>query len=79
MTHPTIEAAAKAFWKAPKKMDADDDMLAAARALLSAPPSEAEVYAALNAVSRKSAIYSSDMEIALIAFLAQRRKELGVG
>lgn len=80
MTHPTIEAAQKAIAEAyePGAHNSKAEAKAAARVILSAPPSEAEVYAALNAVSRKSAIYSSDMEIALIAFLAQRRKELGV-
>ncbi len=49
MTHPTIEAAAKAFWKVPNLLDSDDDMIAAARVILSAPVSDAEVEAALVA------------------------------
>lgn len=92
MTHPTIEAAQKAIAEAyePGAHNSKAEAKAAARVILSAPPSEAEMEAALTAyiggdwaalVMRvcggdEPDRIRAEMREALAAFLAKRLEEL---
>ena len=97
MTHPTIEAAEKAIAFTNHRFGKwHDEAIAAARVILSAPVSDAEVEVVSSilhhrfygfitgcprdwAEAKNNPVWAEIARAALTAFLAQRRKELGVG